>query len=280
MVGLLSKKQINFRRNQIMKKWTWILALGLACTLALSACTKEPPQSEDKSQSADKEEESKPETDAKENGTGEQKPTDQEQQPEAEKKEEPQQPATDNKQNTSTDKKQDTTQKPGQKPAQKPSNGGSQNNTPSAPPANQEPTPKPEPTPEPTPPSVAAADVVDDIISQYGTVSLGSFDDVVGTLYSGIDLSKIQSYSVKGSMMNVKCNEIAVFQVKDSADLGMVQSALQQRASDVAKTFETYLQDQYEIAKNAVVKTKGNYVCLIIDENADSMASAFETLVG
>ena len=100
----------------------------------------------------------------------------------------------------------------------------------------------------------------------------------MSAFYPTLDLSKMESYCVKGPMMNVKAGEVAVFQVKDSADVPAVKQVLQQRAADVAKSFENYLQDQYEIAQKAQVCTKGNYVALIIDGNAAALAQLFDSL--
>ena len=62
------------------------------------------------------------------------------------------------------------------------------------------------------------------------------------------------------------------------ADDAAVKQVLQQRAADVAKSFENYLQDQYEIAQKAQVCTKGNDVALIIDGNAAALAQLFDSL--
>ena len=81
---------------------------------------------------------------------------------------------------------------------------------------------------------------------------------LMSAFYPTLDLSKMESYCVKGPMMNVKAGEVAVFQVKDSADVPAVKQVLQQRAADVAKSFEN--------------------VALIIDGNAAALAQLFDSL--
>ncbi|WP_246070566.1 DUF4358 domain-containing protein [Paenibacillus kobensis] len=100
----------------------------------------------------------------------------------------------------------------------------------------------------------------------------------VKTLYH-FDPSLLEEFSIKIPLMNVKTNELAVVKVKDAKDVKTVESAIKQRAADVQKTFETYLPDQYENAKNYKLVTKGNYVLFAISEadTADKLTKQFDT---
>lgn len=92
-----------------------------------------------------------------------------------------------------------------------------------------------------------------------------------------IDAALLEQYTIMSPMMNIKTNEIAVFKVKDAKDIAAVEDGIKKRAGDVQKTFETYLQDQYEIAKNYKLVTKGNYIFFVISEDADKFVSEFDT---
>ncbi|GKU80455.1 DUF4358 domain-containing protein [Paenibacillus sp. L3-i20] len=94
-----------------------------------------------------------------------------------------------------------------------------------------------------------------------------------------LDAALLEEYTIKTPMMNVKTNEIAVLKVKDAKDIPAVEEAIKKRATDVQKQFETYLQDQYENAKNYKLVTKGNYILFVIAEDADKMVAEFEALV-
>ncbi|MBH5319072.1 DUF4358 domain-containing protein [Paenibacillus sp. GSMTC-2017] len=94
-----------------------------------------------------------------------------------------------------------------------------------------------------------------------------------------LDAALLEEYTIKMPMMNVKTNEIAVLKVKDAKDIPTVEEAIKKRATNVQKQFETYLQDQYENAKNYKLVTKGNYILFVIAEDADKMVAEFETLV-
>lgn len=102
--------------------------------------------------------------------------------------------------------------------------------------------------------------------------------DMVKDLYH-LDPSILEDYSIMTPLMNVKTNEVAVLKVKDAKDVAAVEEAVKKRAADVQKQFETYLQDQYENAKNFQVVKKGNYVLFVISESADDIVSEFDALV-
>lgn len=100
--------------------------------------------------------------------------------------------------------------------------------------------------------------------------------DEVKELYN-LDPGKLDEYSIRIPMMNVKTNEIAILKVKDAKDVPDVESAAKQRAENVKKQFEHYLPDQYENAKNYKLVTKGNYVLLVISDKADELVKVYNS---
>ncbi|MFJ7647811.1 DUF4358 domain-containing protein [Lysinibacillus sp. NPDC097279] len=92
-----------------------------------------------------------------------------------------------------------------------------------------------------------------------------------------IDSAKLEDYSVRVPMMNIKTNEIAIFKVKEAKDVSDIQAALKKRAENVQKQFEQYLPDQYENAKNYKLITKGNYVLLVISDSADELIKVYDS---
>ncbi|MGE7091808.1 DUF4358 domain-containing protein [Lysinibacillus sp. NPDC048646] len=92
-----------------------------------------------------------------------------------------------------------------------------------------------------------------------------------------IDPEKLEDYSVRVPMMNVKTNEIAILKVKDANDVAEVEAAAKQRAENVIKQFEQYLPEQYENAKNYKLITKGNYVLLVISDSADELIKVYDS---
>ena len=95
--------------------------------------------------------------------------------------------------------------------------------------------------------------------------------------FYNIDSEKLEDYSIRIPMMNVKTNEIAILKVKDAKDVPEVELAVKQRAENVKKQFETYLPDQYENAKNYKLVTKGNYVLLVISDKAEELVKVYDS---
>lgn len=96
------------------------------------------------------------------------------------------------------------------------------------------------------------------------------------TIYD-IDISKLDSYSAKMPMMNVRVNEVVIVKVKDKNDIENVKAKLKTRAESVEKTFEMYLVDQYEIAKSPLITSKGNYVIMTMSDKKDDIEKIFNT---
>ncbi|MGE7021921.1 DUF4358 domain-containing protein [Solibacillus cecembensis] len=91
-----------------------------------------------------------------------------------------------------------------------------------------------------------------------------------------LDAAKLEDFSVRIPMMNVKSNEIAIFKVKDPNDVAEVVAAIKVRAENAMKPFEQYLPDQYENAKNHKIITKGNYVLFVISDQADELIAVYD----
>ncbi|WP_372632787.1 DUF4358 domain-containing protein [Cohnella sp.] len=127
--------------------------------------------------------------------------------------------------------------------------------------------------PEASAPPKQMADEMLQRIEQPMLVELESA--MVEQLYH-LDPALLEDYTIRTPMMNVKTNEIAILKVKDAKDVAAVEAAVKQRAADVQKQFETYLQDQYENAKNYKLVVKGNYVLFVISESADDFVNAFD----
>lgn len=131
----------------------------------------------------------------------------------------------------------------------------------------------------PVEPNVTAKEMVDQMLAKVEQPSFMEVEaEMLEQMYH-LDPALLEDYSVRMPMMNVKSNEIAVLKVKDSKDIPTVETAIQQRASDVQNAFEQYLPDQYENAKNYKLVTKGNYLLFVIADPADqdALVKEFDT---
>lgn len=126
---------------------------------------------------------------------------------------------------------------------------------------------------------VPVADLVAQITGQFELPALGPMpEDMIAENY-GVDLSKCSEYSVNMAMMNVHTAQLSLFKLRDAADAPAFEAGCRRYAASVAKTFEHYLPDQYELAQNPVVQTLGNYVFFAIGEDAAALRDAFAAAV-
>ncbi|WP_313892740.1 DUF4358 domain-containing protein [Psychrobacillus sp.] len=124
---------------------------------------------------------------------------------------------------------------------------------------------------------LSAKEMIDQMMEKVEQPSLMELQpDEVKSLYN-IEPEKLEDFSIRIPMMNVKTNEIAILKVKDAKDVADVELAVKERAESVQKQFEHYLPDQYENAKNYKLITKGNYVLLIISDKPDELVEVYES---
>ena len=69
---------------------------------------------------------------------------------------------------------------------------------------------------------------------------------------------------------------IVIMKVKDEADVESISAALQVVVDEKSAEMEDYLPEQFEIGDKSSVKTKGNYVYLVISESADTIIGIIE----
>ena len=90
-----------------------------------------------------------------------------------------------------------------------------------------------------------------------------------------VDPEDTNSYFGQFAMVNVSSANVIVVEAKGEDQVASIQESLEKRKDDVCNSFEMYLPDQYEIAQNGKVITKGNYVALLIIENVDRAEEIF-----
>ena len=92
------------------------------------------------------------------------------------------------------------------------------------------------------------------------------------------DKANFERGAVSFSIMNVQAYTIAVVKPAE----GQAETVKQYFADYKARTekdFERYLEDQYEIAKSAVIDEKDGYVIFVMDEDADSIAETIKSKI-
>lgn len=92
----------------------------------------------------------------------------------------------------------------------------------------------------------------------------------------GIEEKWLEEYAFSISLINVRAYAVGIFKpAAQQAD--SVRKALQDYIHNTQKAFEQYLPEQYEIARQAQLKTlSGGEIVLVMCENASSILKALE----
>lgn len=121
---------------------------------------------------------------------------------------------------------------------------------------------------------------VNDIYSEIeGAVSLYSpviMPDSFISNYYGIDVSALDEYVFAMSEEATSAETIVIMKVKSEDSLDAVKTALQTVIDEKKAEMENYLPEQFEIVKNSSVQVKGNYVYLVISEQAGTISEMIE----
>lgn len=87
----------------------------------------------------------------------------------------------------------------------------------------------------------------------------------------GIDFSTVDDYIFVMSELSTSVETIAIFKSEDEASRESITAALQTFADGKRAEMENYLPEQFDIVDQSSIKTSGEYVYLVISENAQSI---------
>ncbi|MBR5485278.1 MAG: DUF4358 domain-containing protein [Oscillospiraceae bacterium] len=95
-------------------------------------------------------------------------------------------------------------------------------------------------------------------------------DSMMSNFYPSVDLSKVSEYAVFVSGTGSTAEEIALFELKSSDDIQMIENAIDERLTDQKIAYQDYVPEEMVKIENAVVKTGGNYVFAVLCDDTDS----------
>ena len=87
----------------------------------------------------------------------------------------------------------------------------------------------------------------------------------------GIDFSTVEDSVFAMSEMSTSVETIAIFKAGDEASRESIIAALEMYADGKRAEMENYLPEQFDIVDQSSVKTSGEYVYLVISENAETI---------
>ncbi len=95
-------------------------------------------------------------------------------------------------------------------------------------------------------------------------------DDFIANYY-GIDVSTLDEYVFSMSEAAISAETVVILKAKDSGSTGTLSAALQTVIDQKRSEMENYLPDQFQIVDKSSVQVQGNYVYLVISEQADAI---------
>lgn len=83
-----------------------------------------------------------------------------------------------------------------------------------------------------------------------------------------INKNQIEDFIFFAPKTNMDASEILILKAKTSEDLIELKERVEARLEKSANSFESYRPDQYELIQNKVLKIRGNYLILVVSEEA------------
>lgn len=124
-------------------------------------------------------------------------------------------------------------------------------------------------------PNQSLDEIVSSIADELTLPMPAQVDDTMLKDLFYVDPEDAASYSGQFAQVNVSSANILIVEAKDSGKVETISAALERRKQDMMTSFEMYLADQYEIAQNAKIITKGNYVALLMIDEVDRAEEIF-----
>lgn len=122
----------------------------------------------------------------------------------------------------------------------------------------------------------APADITSKILNQGGFVELFNIsEERLPREYTGVDMSKIQSFSVYVCASNASADELAVFKMKNVSDISKITTTINQRIKDRQDTFENYNVGEKPKLKNYTLKYCGPYVLFVVSNSNQKAEKTF-----
>ena len=121
---------------------------------------------------------------------------------------------------------------------------------------------------------IAAKGTFDEWYSYGEEVYDDNFDNLYGVQYDMIDDGALLQTSAGGV-----ADEISVLHIKKNEDVSIAKTKLQDRITERINEFSGYKPEEVYKLDNAKVMVQGNYVCLIVAEDPDSMETEIRRVI-
>ena len=124
----------------------------------------------------------------------------------------------------------------------------------------------------------APADIYSTVTSYLPTMV--SFDDSYISNYYGIDASQLDGYVFAAAEDVTQADTVVILKAKDAASVSTLSSQLATVKQQKEAELQDYNPTAYQVAAAGYVKTSGNYVYLIMSNNASAIDQVISANVG
>lgn len=124
----------------------------------------------------------------------------------------------------------------------------------------------------------APADIYSKVTSYLP--SMVSFDDSYISNYYGIDASQLDGYVFAAAEDVTQADTVVILKAKDAASVSTLSSQLATVKQQKEAELQDYNPTAYQVAAAGYVKTAGNYVYLIMSNNASAIDQVISANVG
>lgn len=124
----------------------------------------------------------------------------------------------------------------------------------------------------------APADIYSKVTSYLP--SMVSFDDSYISNYYGIDASQLDGYVFAAAEDVTQADTVVILKAKDAASVSTLLSQLATVKQQKEAELQDYNPTAYQVAAAGYVKTSGNYVYLIMSNNASAIDQVISASVG
>lgn len=97
--------------------------------------------------------------------------------------------------------------------------------------------------------------------------------------FIGLNHSDLDGYIYYKGTQALSVDEVLIVKTKNKEQKNQVKDAVEKRIKSEKKTFEGYGPEQVSLLRNAIVKTKGNYVFFSVGKNSDKIEEAFKDVI-
>lgn len=91
-----------------------------------------------------------------------------------------------------------------------------------------------------------------------------------------INSDDVEEFALYTAPSNLRADEIAIIKVKDSNNVNKFKDQISKRIEKQGTSFKDYLPDEYFLIEKHVLKTKGNYILLVISKDAKKIEDIFD----